>query len=62
MRRFSFEPPLLVMTTVITVGAEAPLPPAGRTPPDAHKLALLRELSTFTTWRVQLPVLVSAFA
>ena len=34
--------------------AEAPLPPDGRTPPDAHKLALLRELSIFTTWRVQL--------
>jgi hypothetical protein len=29
---------------------EAPLPPDGRTPPDAHKLALLRELSIFTTW------------
>ena len=53
---------LLVMTTVITGGAEAPLPPAGRTPPDAHKLALLRELSTFTTWRVQQPALISAFA
>jgi hypothetical protein len=32
--------------------AEAPLPPGGRTPPEAQKLALLRELSTFTTWRV----------
>lgn len=31
-----------------------PLPPGGREPPEAHKLALLRELSTFITWRVLL--------
>lgn len=31
--------------------SEAPLPPEGRAAPEANKLALLRELSTFTTCR-----------
>ena len=35
--------------TALTPGE--PLPPGGREPPEAHKLALLRELSTFITWR-----------
>jgi hypothetical protein len=38
-------------------GAGAPLPPGGREPPEAHKLALLRELSTFITWRAGLALL-----
>jgi hypothetical protein len=30
-----------------------PLPPGGREPPEAQKLALLRELMTFITWCAQ---------
>jgi hypothetical protein len=35
---------------VVVADAGAPLPPGGREPPEAQKLALLRELMTFITW------------